>query len=762
MISGHTSQDRAYKIGKTVFQSMVEKANDGIFVYLDDRFFYVNPAFEKILGYTAQELENKSIHDVVHPTSMKRIETCYQERIRGTQAPERFDVRFLTKRGEERTVSLSPSIITLSKKTAILNIARDITDRRRMEQSLESSNQFLNSLIENSSDAIVASDLHGRILLFNKAAEDITGYSAQEMLNQENMIQSFMKPGERERIMDILNQGSPGSPRRLVGEETSLYIKDGSLIPISLSVSYVYQGEDPIAAVSVFRDLRPIKKFQDKLRESEQKYRILVEKAQDGIFVYQDHTFKYTNPKFRELLGYTQEELVHMGLKDIVRPELAELIEGRYARRIRGERVPEQYEISLVGKDGSWRAFEITPSVIEYEGMPGTQNVIRDITEKREAEKALRASEAKYRATVEHTGTAMMILDEDYTITFANDQMERLSGYTKEEIVGKMRWTELVHSDDLERMKGYHKARRSKDKGVPSEYEFRYIDKAGNVRYSFITIGLIPETKQSIVSIMDITEKKRLERELEQTRKMAILGEMSAHVAHEVRNPLQKIKTGLELITHSQAGDGNQKRLMEGVKSGVDKLEKFVTQILDWTRSGEIRPKTYRISNIIDGLVFNYQEQLAARGIRVETSYAPDADTIVADGVQLRQMFENIIDNAMDAMPAGGVLTITTTSLGTYTFRRSKERYDADAVEIRIRDTGPGIPEDALKRIFQPFFTKKTKGTGLGLALVQKVISTHRGEVTAGNHEGGGAEFIVRLPKVLVVQAYVRTQGSRP
>ncbi|HDP24867.1 MAG TPA: PAS domain S-box protein [Deltaproteobacteria bacterium] len=761
MTSQKTPQNTTRTISKAIFQTMVEKANDGIYVYLDDRFFYVNPAFAKILGYPVRELETKSLSDVVHPRSRDLVEKHYGEQIRGISEPERFDVIFLTRRKQERIISLSPSIITLSGKTAILNIARDITERRRMEDTLESSNQFLNSLIANSSDAIVASDLNGGVLLFNRAAEEITGYNALEMLNQKIKIQSFMKPGERERIMAMLDEGNSDSPRRLIGEETSLFIKDGSLIPISLSVSYVYQGENPVAAVSVFRDLRPLKEFQDKLRESEQKYRILVEKSEDGIFVYQGHRFKYTNPKFRKLLGYSIDELGRMGLKDMVRPELADLIEGRYDKRIRGEKVPEQYEIALADKDGLWRAFEITPSVIEYEGRPATQNVIRDITERREAEKALRASEAKYRATVEHTGTAMMILDDDYTILFANNQMERLSGYAKKDIEGKIRWTELVHADDIERMKRYHKARRSGNKTVPSEYEFRFIDKAGKVRNSFITIGMIPGTRQSIVSIMDITDLKRLERELEQTRKMAILGEMSAHVAHEVRNPLQKIKTGLELLSRSQADEERQKRQMEGVKSGVDKLEKFVTQILDWTRSGQIRPRQYRISNIVDGLVFNCQEKLSASGIAVETSYDPQGDTIVADGVQIRQLMENIIENAIDAMPEGGTLTITTTAIEQYTFTRHKDSSPVDAVEIRVRDTGLGLSQEDLKKLFQPFFTKKTKGTGLGLALVQKVVAIHGGEVTAVSEEGRGAEFIVRLPRVLEGSVDIQPSENR-
>ncbi len=737
---------KAKKISKAIFQTMVEKASDGIFVYQDHRFYYVNPAFEKILGYDQRELEHMGLTDVVHPETAETIEQRYNRRIRGENEPDRYDVIFLTSNREERIISLSPSVITLGGKPATLNIARDITERMRMLDHLESSNQFLKGLIENSSDAIIATDFNGNPLIFNRAAEEITGYTADEMISRKISMDGFMGRGERRRIITLLNKGTADNPCRLVAEETSLYVKDGTLIPISLSASYVYQGAKPVAGISIFRDLRPIKEVQERLKASEQKYRILVENANDGIFVYQDHRIKYANRKFREMLGYTEEELAHMGFKDLVRPELASLIEGRYVKRIRGEAVPEQYEIALLGKDGVWRAFEFNPSIIEYEGRVATQNIIRDITQKRKAQKALRASEAKYRTTVEHTGTAIMLLEENRIISLVNRQMEKLSGYRREEMEGKMPFTQIVHADDHDRMVGYHKARRERMKDVPSEYEFRFVDKQGHVKDSFITIGMIPGTKQSIVSIMDITEMKQMEQELEKTRKMALLGEMSAHVAHEVRNPLQQIKTGVELLLQSTPPDDRQKKLFEGITSGIDNLEAFVTQILEWTRSGKIRPKPYSVRNIIDGLIFNRTERLARQSVSVETSFDVDHDTVTVDGIQLRQLMENLIDNALDAMPEGGSLTISTSCLAGYTFAGATGGAATDAFELRIEDTGCGIEEEDLHRIFQPFFTKKSRGTGLGLALVQKIVDMHRGEIDVKSRAGIGTEFVIRIP----------------
>jgi PAS domain S-box-containing protein len=537
MTPGSAKDITTRKISKAIFQLMVEQASDGIFVYLDSKFFYVNPAFRRNLGYRAGELDDKTLQDVVRPDSVKDLVERYDKLVRGEDVPARIDVVFVTRLGYERIISLSTSVIILGCGPAILNVARDITERKQMVEAVESYYLFLKGLIENSSDAIIASDLQGSPVVFNKAAEEITGYTAEEIFSSKLKMDNFMGRGERKRILKLLDRGTADKPYRLVAEETSMYIKGGELIPISLSASYVYQGDKPMAGISIFRDLRPMKEVQESLRSSEQKYRSLVEKANDGIFVYQDHRFRYTNPKFRELLGYTAEELSEMGFRDIMRAEIAELIEARYEKRIKGETVPEQYEIALRAKDGTWKAFEIMPSLIDYEKRPATQNIIRDITQKRNQQKALRASETKYRTTVEHTGTAIMLLEENRIISLVNRQMEKLTGYSREEMEGRMPFTEIVHPRDVDRMVGYHRSRREGSRDVPSEYEFHLLDKYGNIKDAFLTIGLIPGTRQSIVSIIDVTEKKSMERELEKSRKMAILGEMSAHVAHEVRKP---------------------------------------------------------------------------------------------------------------------------------------------------------------------------------------------------------------------------------
>ncbi|GAH65880.1 unnamed protein product, partial [marine sediment metagenome] len=209
------------------------------------------------------------------------------------------------------------------------------------------------------------------------------------------------------------------------------------------------------------------------------------------------------------LLGYKKEELIGksflklklLSLADI--PKAAKLL----VKNLRGQPTGSD-EFVLNRKDNSKVTVEISTYPVKIKGRVLALGIARDITERKEAEKALADSEEKYRTVFENTGTATIIIEEDEIISMVNTQSEKMYGYSKKEIENKMKWTDFVIPEDLERMKKYHIARRKAGGKAPTEYEFRMIDKKGNIRDIFLKIGMIPNTKKSIASLMDITERK--------------------------------------------------------------------------------------------------------------------------------------------------------------------------------------------------------------------------------------------------------------
>jgi len=198
-----------------------------------------------------------------------------------------------------------------------------------------------------------------------------------------------------------------------------------------------------------------------------------------------------------------------------VAPENLEMVADSYRRRLDGEDVPREYEYRVLHKDGKTPVYvTMHAGLKESHGTKATVGTVKDITERKRVEKALQQSEEMYRTLFENTGTAMLVLEDDMLISHVNDEMEHVWGYSKGEIEGKVKWTELVVQDDLERMMAYHRLRRSDPEAAPRSYEFHFIHKNGEVRDAALTAAMIPGTKKSVISIRDITDRKRMEEEL--------------------------------------------------------------------------------------------------------------------------------------------------------------------------------------------------------------------------------------------------------
>jgi PAS domain S-box-containing protein len=266
------------------------------------------------------------------------------------------------------------------------------------------------------------------------------------------------------------------------------------------------------------------KQAEEELRDSEEHLKILFDYAPDAYYI-SDIKGKFIdgNKAAERLIGYKKEELIGksflklklLSLADI--PKAAKLL----VKNLRGQPTGSD-EFVLNRKDNSKVTVEISTYPVKIKEKTLALGIARDITERKQAEQTIKESEEKYRTVFENTGTATIIIEEDKTISMVNTQSEKMYGYSKEEIENKMKWTDFVIPEDLERMKKYHIARRKAGKKAPTEYEFRLIDKKGNVKNIFLKIGMIPNTKKSVASLLDITERKQAEERLKKTMNATI------------------------------------------------------------------------------------------------------------------------------------------------------------------------------------------------------------------------------------------------
>lgn len=344
---------------------------------------------------------------------------------------------------------------------------------------------------------------------------------------------------------------------------------------------------------------------------------------------------------------------------------------------------------------------------------------------------------------------AVLISEEDMTVEFVNPEFEKITGYTKEEVIGKMKWTEFIPEDVLPKMIEYHQARRISPSSVPAQYESKFRNKKGEIRDMLLNVTMIPYTKKSIASIIDITERKKINEQLIHSQKMEALGVLSGRIVHEFNNILTGI-TGFSGLLHSKIEDPTLKRYVERIMEAGEKARDMAKRLLLFSRKEEIGDlkelnlKSYFIK------FSDFVKPIIGRDIQLTLNLPEDEVSYRIDPTHLEVILMNLVTNARDAMPKGGQLTIglKEISLGLeYSYAHPLVK-PGDYIVFCVTDTGTGMDEETKKKIFEPFFTTKPKGkgTGLGLSTVYGLVRQYEGHIHVYSELGKGTTFKVYLP----------------
>lgn len=380
-----------------------------------------------------------------------------------------------------------------------------------------------------------------KTIFTNSYISSYSGYSQEELLNL-SLMQNTVHPEDQERIRK-------SGIRMLKGEvltpyEYRIFCKDGSIKWLMEKVASIsYRGKRAVLGNTM--DITDKKRTEDELRdikakleilvqertselftknkvlkESEEKFRALMETTSAGIYLIQDNKFVYVNPAFEDITRYSLNELGDLPFWNFIHPDFRKLVKEKGSKRLKGEEPPERYEFQIIIKDGQEKWIELSAtSFIDWNNKPTIMGSMFDITERKQAEESLKRSEYLYRAIFENTGDAIILLREDTKIILVNSEFEKLSGYSKQEIEGKKSWTEFIIEEDLTRMLQYHHLRRIDKNAAPRKYECRFIDRYGNIKDIAISVDMNPDTKENIASLHDITERNQAEKILQDSQR---------------------------------------------------------------------------------------------------------------------------------------------------------------------------------------------------------------------------------------------------
>ncbi|HZH92405.1 MAG TPA: PAS domain S-box protein [Pyrinomonadaceae bacterium] len=480
-------------------------------------------------------------------------------------------------------------------------------------------------------------------------------------------------------------------------------------------------------------------------------YRDIVEQANDIIYTH-DLEGRLTSLNAAGLLFSRRrpsEELTGRHVAGVFKLDVGEAGVGESIKRLRGEGARRE-EAQAVNANGERRWLEFNMSLVcTRDGTPyGVRGVARDITRRKQVEEQLRRSEERYRELVDNANDIVYTIDMEGRYTSLNRAGERISGYTREEIAG-MSWKQIIAPEYVSLVSEMLLRKLAGQRSV-TFYEVEIIAKNEQripleVNSQIIYEDGQPTGVQGIAR--DITERKRaesllrarFEREAE-SEKMRSLGQLSAGVAHNFNNALAAVLGRTQLLLRSVT-DERHRRSLEVIETATQDAAEIVRRIQTFARRAPSAQFTQvsLAALVTDALQLtrtSWEDDARARNLRYDVTFTNEAgdDPIEANATELREVFVNLIFNALDAMPAGGRIEVREMRRGAW-------------LVLEVRDTGEGIPAEYQDRIFEPFFTTKgSQGSGLGLAVSYGIIKRHGGTIEAGSAPGGGAVFTIKFP----------------
>lgn len=376
------------------YKTLVETSNDMIFtVNLKGNFLFANKAFEKNLGYSVEEIKKINGFELVHPEDLTLVKKQFTQLVKG-KSVNNMEYRYRCKDNSYIHIlnNATPLLDVHGKTIAAFGIARDITEVKCMEERRARA-VVTASVIDAMADGLALVDMSGKIISVNPALEKMTGYGKKDLAGQNvvNLMQKMIKQEEIEKVIRSLQNALKGKPPCPV--VFALVSKSGKEIPTVVTGSFIKDAEGKLTAlIAIFRDITELKLAEKALKESEERYRSVVENANDGIYIIAPEGFEYVNPAFEELVGYTLKRICskHFNFWNIIHPDDRKLIKEREEARKKGKKIPTRYEFRIIAKNGKTKIVEATTVNIGKKGEIKVMGILRDITKRIKAEEEMK------------------------------------------------------------------------------------------------------------------------------------------------------------------------------------------------------------------------------------------------------------------------------------------------------------------------------------------------------------------------------------
>lgn len=724
------------------YRELVELSPGLIAIHEEGIIKFMNEAGMRLIGATSpDQVIGKPVTSFVTPTQRDVASERIKKLLEDHKRSPVYEQKLTCVDGMEKYVEAVVTPMTYDGVQAVLIVAYDITERKQAEKDL----MFQSLLLNQIKDVITATDLEGTITYVNEAVcrqlgttrEALIGHHVSDYgespdlgASQQEIIGKTRRDGEwRGEVVNFRHDGT-----EIIFETRTQLLRS--------------ENGDPIGMIGISTDITEKTYYEDALKRSEEKYRLVVDNAHEAIIITQGGMIKYANPRIVDTLGYTMEEVISSNYLDYIHPDDYTLLEEYDESRERLDGLITTLIIRIFNKEGSIRWVEINSAFIEWEGNRASLDFINDITDRKNAENALQESEQKYRGLFDSSMDVVFVSTLDGRFVDINRAGEEFFGYTRDELL-KLDIRD-VYYNPMERLRYMN---IMAVKGYVKDYEVVFKRKDGTQVESFLTATIRRDEDGEILGyqgiIKDVTELKRTQEQLIRAQKMEAIGTLAAGIAHDFNNILATIM-GYSSFLKGKVSDNRE------VFDGFNAIEKasirasnMTSQLLAYTRKS-MRDVTVIDINSLAAEVVDFISRTFDKSISIEFRKGKNLPMIEGDESQLYQVIMNCAVNAQHAMPNGGRLEIetffeeTTEVIEKPHFTIETGRY----VTIQISDTGVGMGKDTLSRIFEPYFTTRGNqgGSGLGMSVVFGIVKSHRGYIDVKSEPGRGTVVNVSFP----------------
>ncbi|MCG8550356.1 MAG: PAS domain S-box protein, partial [Desulfobacterales bacterium] len=763
-ITGHKKVQNNLRQSEARFRKIFSESRSPVFLMEDLRFIDANRAALELLGYDSPE-ELRGIAPVEISPKYQSDGKLTKEKVKevheaaSTRGSHRFEWEHVKKDGTHFFVEVTLTSIRFEDRVLFHVSWTDISARKQMESRLKEFEAIVNS----SDDAIISKTLYGTVLSWNKGAEKIFGYKADEIIGRPiNRLFPYDLWIQEQKILEKIKQGI-----NIEHFETRRLRKDGVVIDVSVTISPIYDKDGVVwAASKIARDITEKKQIAFLLEEQRRQFKILLETIPDLVwFKDNDGVFLFCNQRFEAMFGAKAEQIVGKTVYEFFEKEVADAFRQSDMAAMKAGKSIMNEEWVTFPSDGHTELLETirTPLRNDKNEIIGVLGIAHDITARTRNEERLR----KFSLAVEQSANAVVITDRNSNIEYVNQRFTEMTGYAGDDVIGK---TPHIISSDQTPKETYEQLWDALEQGMSWSGEFKNRRKNGEHYFESAVITPLRDKDGTVTHFVaikeDITEKKQIEQELSNHRQhleklvksrtveleaAKLQAEAAnqakstflANMSHEIRTPMNAIIGFAHLIRGHIKDEEPQGMASKIIRSGKHLLG-IINDILDLSKIEEealiLEKTTFLTSAIIDNVCSMIQEPIFQRGLELTVNNDPELDTlpVIGDPLRLRQILVNYLGNA-----------VKFTEKGRITLNAVVSQKRAHDVELRfeVQDTGIGIREEQKNTVFDSFVqadsqtTRKHGGTGLGLAISRQLARMMGGDAGVNSELGKGSTF---------------------